>query len=193
MFHRFSWSTRKMSAPVNFLEFEDPILVEYRKKVDYQISYHGVDRRLMLNYDQLWRIRYRGRGTRVHKPLASAGALADDAPRADKQRRVAEGVRSRIREADPSAVLPDLPKTRPGYKQRKRNEEVTNPAVADARLPHTIVTSMWANGDYGMLVMVFGDGKFPQSLMQQMNDRYRGRVVVFHSLVHTCVYTRLLS
>ena len=33
-------------------------------------------------------------------------------------------------------------------------DEVSNPNVEDARVPHTSVTSIWADGTYGPLLMV---------------------------------------
>ncbi len=57
---RFKWSERKISAPANALGPDDPKIEDYTTTVANIIKDLGVDTRLLINYDQLWRLRYRG-------------------------------------------------------------------------------------------------------------------------------------
>ena len=46
-------------------------------------------------------------------------------------------------------------------------DEVSNPNVEDARVPHTSVTSIWADGTYGPLLMVLPPGHWAATKLRR--------------------------
>ena len=73
---RFKWSDRKLTAPAHVLPYEHPANVRYRKEFKYRLKQDGVNLLLLLNYDQVWRLKYRGSGRTLWKPKARAGKRA---------------------------------------------------------------------------------------------------------------------
>ena len=70
---RYGWVDRKRSAPAGFLPLDHPKLIAHRHQVRIITETQGVHPRLILNYDQVYRIRYRGRGSNMTKTRASPG------------------------------------------------------------------------------------------------------------------------
>ncbi len=70
-------------------------------------------------------------------------------------------------------------------KMKSLDDEVCRPAVANARMPHTTTTSLWGDGTPGPLTVVFEDGAVPQKRLDQINEKYRGRLFAFCSPTDT--------
>ncbi len=84
---RFRWRGRAISAPAEYLPYNHWRLNAFRKQFREELAFHGVEQRLVLNYDQVWRIRYRGGKAQLWKQKALAGSFVDDVERHPKRLR----------------------------------------------------------------------------------------------------------
>ena len=64
---RFKWKARKMSAPGNSLEYSHPSNVLWRSNFEEQCKALGIRQELLLNYDQVWRLKWRGSPSTLSK------------------------------------------------------------------------------------------------------------------------------
>ena len=67
---RFHWKKRRLSAPSAFIGYNHPKNVQWRKDFKKLRKLKGIDLRLCLFYDQVWRLKYRGSATTLAKDSA---------------------------------------------------------------------------------------------------------------------------
>lgn len=165
---------------------------------------------LTLNFDQVWRLKYRGRKRVLHKSKKDQGKLRSrlegTTGRKRKTKRMAKEVRRRLRQKTPwttekpvdadlaseDAAEDSLDADSEDEKKAKRSktkhreglegkDEVFVVPVTQDRMPHTCTTSIWGNGAKGPLTLVFGEGQFPRRLIDSLNAKYRGKAYVMTS------------
>ena len=169
-----------MCAPCNSLPHDHPKLQEHRLKWKQRREMTNVPCHLFSNYDQVWRMKYRGRPTNLYKRATDSGQREDAVVRRPKQRRCANAIarmqkRSRGDDDDAEDGAPAAQRPRGG--REKDPEEITKPAVYQDRVPHTTVTSIWANGEPGPLVMVILHGSIGEAAIEELNRKYAGAIV----------------
>ena len=69
------------------------MLEVWRNKWDAKIAAEGIDMRLVLNYDQIWRVRYRGSSTNLFKESAESGQMQTPVPKRSKKRQLSQSMR----------------------------------------------------------------------------------------------------
>jgi hypothetical protein len=62
----YGWVDKKISAPTHYLDYDSEELKTFRRNYAIAIDMKGVDQRLVLNYDQVWRLKYSGK---LHKDI----------------------------------------------------------------------------------------------------------------------------
>ena len=72
------------------------LLVEHRQHVNASLAALQVPGQLMLNYDQVWRIRYRGPSTCLYKSEELAGQGTSEIDRKPKRRAVVKRVMGKL-------------------------------------------------------------------------------------------------
>ncbi len=93
---RWGWTQRKYSAPPSYLEYTHPLMEQWRRRYTDTIKRLKINQLLLLNYDQVWRMVYRGPSTVCFKRRAEAGQKRDPLRNCRaKQRRIQEVARSR--------------------------------------------------------------------------------------------------
>ena len=175
---RFGWRERRLTAPGHYLPYDHVKMEKFRTQFSTRLRIENIHPKLVLNYDQIWRVRYRGYATKLWKSRTAAGKQAtrtkptwSKRQRAVAQKRNAEGDCDVLVEEDSST------------KRRKKGcgEEVCNIPILGQRNGYTVVTSLWANGDQGPLVFVFAENTMPKAVMQRLNDAYRGEIFIMSS------------
>ena len=73
---RFKWQVRQLSAPGNVLPYFHPRMVLWRRRWAEQLRTQNITPALCLNYDQVWRLKFRGSKVKLWKPQEDAGAMA---------------------------------------------------------------------------------------------------------------------
>ena len=109
----FSWKHRGITAPSAFLPYGHKLLVEHRQHIKASLAALQVPGQLMLNYDQVWRIRYIGPSTCFYKSEELAGQEKSEIDTRPKLRAVVKRVMDKLG-AEP---LPE-PKTKCARKER---------------------------------------------------------------------------
>ena len=151
---RYDWSKNTTGMTGIFLPYNHPEMERVRQKVTTLRTVSGVHPRLILNYDQLWKLAHRGRKRKFYKEFYLAGQ-AKPRPRGKGSRRtksIAPIVKQR-RVMAKTKTHADIPTKK---KQGTKSEQapVRNP-VGNERLPHTICTSTWSDGTRGPLLLVY--------------------------------------
>jgi len=179
---RMGWRERRLTAPGHFLPFEHHRMQAFREKVRQRLATENIDPRLLLNYDQIWRVKYRGKPTRCWKLRKLAGrALGILHNKPALKRKVAEAaVRSGLASDDVALVTPK-PNKRHRREGMSGNDEVSVAPVVGQRIGYTCVTSLWGNGDLGPLVFVFAENVLPMKLMSYLNETYKGEIFIMTS------------
>lgn len=163
---QFRWRQLKLSAPSGaILEFTHPRVVSFLESWQQLIVDNKVNPRLILNYDQIWRLKFRSRGSTLHKEKDSG-----EADPLEKRPRLRKDVA-----AYSGKVLPEQ------QKGRKHQELVFTCAINNARHPHTCVTSLWGDGQRGPLVFVFAEGQISPALASQINQKFPNEVYLMTS------------
>ena len=106
----WGWSSRKYSAPPGYLPYDHPHMKAWRIRYHGQLERHNVDIRLLLNYDQIWRMVYRGPKTQVFKQRGHAGSKPDPLQKWRKRKSQAQEV---ARARHPEHAEPAEPAARP--------------------------------------------------------------------------------
>lgn len=203
---KLKWSDRKLMAPGDMLHYNHPKNVEWRSKFQAKVEAKKIDIRLVLNYDKVWRLKYRGPKKPLHKRSSETGKmnrrLSGKSGKAKKLHGTAKELRERQRaenEADersqggsdaPSADSIDKSsegEERKRQTKRRRREgdhphdEVTVTPILQHRMPHTTTTSIRGDSTPGPLVIVSKEGGFPLEKIKALNDKYKGRAYVMTS------------
>ena len=90
---RFKWSDRAISAPTGFLAFHCKKMKAFRQNYLKQLDAQGINPRLVLNYDQVWRLRWRGPKKILHKAQKDAGQSRATAAHRSKRKQVQSAVK----------------------------------------------------------------------------------------------------
>ena len=153
-----------------------------------------MDERLVLNYDQVWRIVHRGSQVKLYKARDRSGHELDGLSRKQKfMAREAVGGARLMRKhrpgecTDASAFLDyECLGDSTDEEVEADPDFVSNIPVAGARLPHTCVTSVWASGHTGPLIYVFGsNGPLKASTVAELNAKYQGEIFCMMSGIAT--------
>jgi hypothetical protein len=169
---RFGWTARVLSAPSTSLPYDHPKIANYRAKFSLLVETKKIKRELILNYDQVWRLKWRGPKSKLYKCESQAGVQKDT-----------EGKNAKRLCAAMTGQSGEDAEERPRKRGRlpwdsSGKEEVAVASVIEARHPHTVVTSIWGNGDVGPLVYFFAAGTFPQKEADRLNKKFRGRLYI---------------
>jgi hypothetical protein len=169
---RFGWTERVLSAPSTSLPYDHPKIAMYRAKFSLLVETKKIKRELLLNYDQVWRLKWRGPKSKLYKHGSRAGVQKDT-----------EGKNAKWLCAAMTGQSGEDAEERPRKRGRlpwdsSGKEEVAVASVIESRHPHTVVTSIWGNGDFGPLVFFFANGTFPQKEADRLNQKYRGRLYI---------------
>ena len=196
---KFKWKTRSMTAPDKLLHYNHQKNKAWRERFAAKRSAEGIRLELTLNYDQVWRLKYRGRKRTLHKHSKDAGKrrsrLSGATGRKTKTKSLAKEARRRKnldQDSDNDASADSLDEssadeaTTTAAKKRRREgleekDEVFVVPIIQNRMPHTCTTSIWGDGTAGPLTVVFGEGQFSQKLIDDINARYEGQVYVMMS------------
>ncbi|CAK0898546.1 unnamed protein product, partial [Prorocentrum cordatum] len=188
---RFGWRTKRLSAPGDALPLNHWKVVQWRRGWTEDLARANVDERLVLNYDQVWRIVHRGSQVKLYKARDRSGRQLDGLSR--KQQFMAREARGSLAMLKKKAY--DEANTYLDYEclGDSTDEEVeadpdfvSNIPVAGARLPHTCVTSVWASGHTGPLIYVFGsNGPLKASTVAELNNKYQGEIFCMMSGIAT--------
>ena len=176
---KFQWKERVLSAPSTSLPYDHPKIVAYRSLFSERMKDKKVNFHLLLNYDQVWRIRYRGPKSKKYKREELAGKTQTVLTASDRK------LLKRVREADVVNVAVGSVSDEPAPKKQRNKwdstgkEEVVMASVVEARRPHTVVTSTWADGSPGPLVFWFAPGSFPSKEADRLNKKYASRLHIF--------------
>jgi len=171
---RFGWSRRAWNTPGKYLVYHDPKMEAYRTKFKEVLLTTQSHPRLVLNFDQLWKQRHRGSKATYWKDPAQSGK------RSFKGKRSVSKLLDRL-SADSvgPAVHPPADTTAPPDKRRRvaqLGQDVRNYTVVDARMPHTVTTSVWSDGTPGPLYVVFAGNTVSQTMLDKVNTKYVGRL-----------------
>jgi len=83
--HRWGWEDRRISAPPSYLPYDCQPMKDWRNRFHAAVS--DLDMRLVLNYDQIWRLVYRGTQRTLFKLCGEAGSPVDPLRRSKAKRR----------------------------------------------------------------------------------------------------------
>ena len=83
--HRWGWEDRRISAPPSYLPYDCQPMKDWRNRFHASVS--DLDMRLVLNYDQIWRLVYRGTQRTLFKLCGEAGSPVDPLRRCKAKRR----------------------------------------------------------------------------------------------------------
>ena len=70
---RFGWVTKKLSAPGSHLGLNHPKCVVWRERWRQMLQAKKVNPMLLLTYDQVWRLKFRGSKDTLHKKNSESG------------------------------------------------------------------------------------------------------------------------
>jgi len=70
---KFKWSDRSITAPSKILHYNHPKNKAWRENFAAKQKAEQISLKLTLNYDQVWRLKYRGRKHTLHKKSCDAG------------------------------------------------------------------------------------------------------------------------
>jgi hypothetical protein len=136
---------------------------------------------LLLNYDQLWKLAARGSKFKYFKDSNMAGKRKVRDPtgkfiwtQVDEGCDEESGLPDRRPGCDEGSGLPDR---RPAKPSKLHQQPVHDP-VGNARQPHTLCTSTWSDGTQGPLLSVWKEGSISQEVINRINSRYAGRMLV---------------
>ena len=149
------------------MPLDHPKLLEHRNKVKEIIDSERINRRLLLNYDLVYRVRYRGRQSNLSKRRKDLGKTADLLPPVKRRY---------ISEVNPRPVISEEDRRQAKRRGQRTHvdDETCQPNVAEGRIPHTTCTSIWADGTYGPLLMVLPPGMVSQPRINAINEKYGG-------------------
>lgn len=142
----------------NFLEHDHPLMRRVRERVD--VLFSRIHPALLLNYDQLWKLAYRGRTWKYHKQQAAAGKRRDPGGKWTGSSSKAKAKAMRVKPA------------------KQPDQQPVHDPVSGARNPHTLCTSTWSDGTPGPLLSVWQEGCIPQKVIERINQRFAGRMLV---------------
>ncbi len=167
---RYGWGKRKCGMPGNFLDYNNPKMQAVRDAVHNRVANSHVHPRLVLNFDQVWRLKYRPARKVLFKPSANAGNLCDSLK--------GHGKLMKVRAQITKAMLANLPPTKkPSVVQVVDGEEEAPRVspVSGGRLPRTVTTTTWMDGCKGPLFVVLREGDVKDELLDSLNAKHAGR------------------
>ena len=150
-------------------------------------------------YDQVWRLKYRGRKRQRWKSASTAGgtrprisgasgkkrnkcALAgkpEPGSAKEQEPEQAQGAETASEDQDSIDHSSGDENAKKEARKRRREgdhawEEVITVPIVQQRMPHTCVTSIWGDGTPGPLTFVFGEGTFPADKIETLNKKFEG-------------------
>ena len=148
----------------------------------------NLDPRLILNYDQIWRLRFRGPQKLKYKRRLEAGQTKDPLHAKRAKQKIANDVQTKRLQSEGTLISEE--QMVPRNQKRKRDTtngdmddaEVVRPLVKRNRMAYTVVTSIWGDGTPGPIAIHFSqDAGITHAVMQELNTQFRGRMWVCSS------------
>jgi hypothetical protein len=69
----YNWGSHQVGMTGNFLPYDHPEMAHVRDKVALAVKQGQIHPRLLINYDQLWKLAFRGRKRKFYKTFEGAG------------------------------------------------------------------------------------------------------------------------
>ena len=193
---KFKWSERKITAPGNYLHYDHPKNQRWREHFKLKRETEGFEMKLTLNYDQVWRLKYRGHDKKVWKTRSAAGKQRHRLEGASGRMRVLKRTTKHIRargkdegmtlDEDEDSIIDTSHAGTEAAKRRREgrhdHDEVATVPIMQQRMPHTCTTNLWADGTPGPLLFVFGEGMFPADRIKELS----AAMLSLHRFSDTC-------
>ena len=147
----WGWCTNRTNTAGNYLQYDDPRMVQSRALHKYRVQNRNVDERLLLNWDQTWHKFVRDKMKATRKPRSAVGKRVRRKLTLAKQRAVS------------AALCGQIPETpRPGFfvppKKGPKDEDFRLDPISNARRAMTCCTSVWGDGSAGPLAIHVPEG-----------------------------------
>ena len=163
-------------APARHLDAEHPQVLAVKAFVARCSETHGVNKRLIANFDQVWTVNYKHSSKVLHKPTEHAGVhKSDHKPSMQK-------MMSSIRQA-----LMIEPVADPGHGAESTGYQ-PEPVILDAqanvspiegwRYPRTTTTLSWSDGELGASWITVKEGTAPHDVVQKLNEDLAGLLTI---------------
>ncbi|CAK8990409.1 unnamed protein product, partial [Durusdinium trenchii] len=171
---KWQWSYQNSNTKGAFLATTSIEMEEMRKAHRMQRAMLGVDWRLVLNFDQLWKGSYDPAKRVLHK-LKHRNAVKDNLRPDDASKLKA------IKEMVTAEALQNMSYPSGSRASKLRKGVPRTDFVVGGRQGVTAVTSTWANGEIGPLGVCVRNGSLTPGEVEELNSSYHGQVFVFFS------------
>ena len=169
---RVGLSSHCNGAPGRHLDFDHPQVEAVRTFVEHCHDTHGINKRLILNFDQVWTTMYSHSKRVLHKPVESLGNHPSQ--HKPSMNKMIHSIREAlaIESGEESPPEPD----QPGYTPRPvvLNAQANVSPIEGWRFPRTTTTISWSDGELAAAWITIKEGSAPDHVVKQLNSELAG-------------------
>ena len=171
---------KSIEKPGAHLAYDSPALEAVRSQIRALIESKHVHPQLVMNFDQVWSLRFRPRKKSYMKDSKMAGVQKDPLTRSMYMRKIRHSLQQCL----------DLPFSEPNPREPPRILAPKPPTVLGGkaacgmidewRVPRTVTTLSFADGYCGRLHVTLREGSLPEEKRNALNSQRRAQAMAGH-------------
>lgn len=164
--------------PGQHLPYDDERLQALRTHIKQLVASKEVHPRLIMNFDQVWSLRFRPKSRCLQKDSSLSGVAKDELSRSFYLRKVRHNLQLSL----------DLPLSEPNPAEKQPKFHVSAPTVTggkaatatvqDWRVPRTVTTLSYVDGAVGRSFITLKDGTMSEDSRKTLSQELRRWVVI---------------
>ena len=175
------WKTCAINTAGNSLQYDDPRMVASRELFEYRVKKNGVDKRLLLNWDQTQYKFVRDKKKAARKPRAAVGKDTCKKLTVKKQRALKAALETTPLCSNASKRGKQQPGTFVHRKETAQGEDFRLDPIRNARRAMTCCISVWGDGSAGPLGITVPEGMLTAKFIAKVNRERQGKVYIMTS------------
>lgn len=166
-------------APARHLDSSHPQVEAVKAFVARCTETHGVDRRLIANFDQVWTVNFNHSKHVIHKPEERVG---DQKPKykPSMEKMLASIRQALMLESDESDNVPDASTKKKTYVPQRPvlDAQACISPIEGWRFPRTTTTLSWSDGELGSSWITVKEGSAPEEVIKKLNEEMAGLLTI---------------